>query len=42
MLLRDALDRLTAVIQGLVNHPTKGLLVAGAFLLFLWWLTRRR
>jgi hypothetical protein len=42
MLLQEALDRLAAAIQDLVNQPAKGLLVAGAFLLFLWWLTRRR
>ncbi len=35
------MDRLGEVLQDLLNHPTKGLLVLGGIVLIAVWLTRR-
>jgi hypothetical protein len=35
------LERLGEMLRDLVNHPGKGLLVAGGLVLVLWWLTRK-
>ncbi len=34
-------ERLSEVLQDLLNHPTKGLLVLGGIVLIVVWLTRK-
>jgi hypothetical protein len=38
---RIILDRFGEVLRDFMNHPTKGVLVLGGILLFIFWVTRK-